>query len=201
MESAFPSDRSTATIHAAKRDLRGAVRSRLANLTAADRARHSEAVCSRLRDYRAWAEARFVLFYAPTAREIDVWPLLGESLQAGKIVALPRFIAAEGRYAAFRVRSLERDVQTGQFGIREPSASCESTPLIRLDFVLVPGVAFDLHGRRLGRGKGYYDRLLADVRGKTCGVAFDEQIVESVPVEPHDRQLSCILTPTRLIEL
>jgi 5-formyltetrahydrofolate cyclo-ligase len=66
---------------------------------------------------------------------------------------------------------------------------------------LVPGVAFDLHGRRLGRGKGFYDRLLADVRGKTCGVAFDEQIVREVPVEPHDSDVNCILTPTRWIEL
>ena len=74
-------------------------------------------------------------------------------------------------------------------------------PLNRLDFVLVPGIAFDLQGRRLGRGKGYYDRLLAEVRGKTCGVAFDEQIVDEIPVEPHDIHVNCILTPTRWIEL
>ena len=73
--------------------------------------------------------------------------------------------------------------------------------LNRLDFILVPGVAFDLHGRRLGRGRGYYDILLAKVRGTTCGVAFDEQIVREVPVEPHDSDVNCILTPTRWIEL
>ena len=66
-----------------------------------------------------------------------------------------------------------------------------------LDVVLVPGVAFDLGGRRLGRGAGYYDRLLTGVRGTTCGVAFDEQISGELPVEPHDVHVNCILTPTR----
>jgi 5-formyltetrahydrofolate cyclo-ligase len=70
-----------------------------------------------------------------------------------------------------------------------------------LDFILVPGVAFDLSGRRLGRGKGYYDRLLKQTRGTTCGVAFDEQIVGEIPVEPHDLNVNCILTPTRWIEV
>ena len=99
------------------------------------------------------------------------------------------------------MRELSRDLKTGQFGIREPADACPLIPLNRLDFVLVPGVAFDLQGRRLGRGKGYYDRLLAEVRGKTCGVAFDEQIVEELPLEPHDVLVNCILTPTRWIEL
>jgi 5-formyltetrahydrofolate cyclo-ligase len=66
--------------------------------------------------------------------------------------------------------------------------------------ILVPGVAFDLHGGRLGRGKGYYDRLLKELRGTTCGVAFDQQVVEAIPVEPHDVRLDHVLTPTRWIE-
>jgi 5-formyltetrahydrofolate cyclo-ligase len=67
----------------------------------------------------------------------------------------------------------------------------------RLDFALVPGLGFTTDGRRLGRGKGYYDRVLAQVRGFKCGVAFDQQIVDEIPAEPHDAQLDCILTPTR----
>ena len=66
--------------------------------------------------------------------------------------------------------------------------------------ILVPGVAFDLHGRRLGRGKGFYDQLLAGVRGTTCGVAFDVQVVRELPQEPHDARVNCILTPTRWLE-
>jgi 5-formyltetrahydrofolate cyclo-ligase len=72
--------------------------------------------------------------------------------------------------------------------------------LNRLDLVLVPGVAFDARGGRLGRGKGFYDRLLSAVNGTKCGVAFDEQIVDAVPVGPLDVLVNCILTPTRWIE-
>jgi 5-formyltetrahydrofolate cyclo-ligase len=73
--------------------------------------------------------------------------------------------------------------------------------LKRLDLVLVPGLAFDRHGRRLGRGRGYYDRLLAEVPGTSCGVAFDEQLVASDPVGPLDVPLNCILTPSHWIEI
>ena len=91
--------------------------------------------------------------------------------------------------------------ELGHFGIREPRSHCARFPSDQLDLILVPGVAFDLHGRRLGRGKGYYDQLLGALRGTTCGVAFDQQIVDEIPVEPHDVRLDCILTPTRWVEL
>jgi 5-formyltetrahydrofolate cyclo-ligase len=92
------------------------------------------------------------------------------------------------------------DLRPGLLGIREPTEHCEAIALKRLDLVLVPGVAFDARGRRLGRGKGYYDRLLSDVRGVRCGVAFDEQIVPEVPVGPRDALLNCVVTPSRWLE-
>jgi 5-formyltetrahydrofolate cyclo-ligase len=98
------------------------------------------------------------------------------------------------------VRNLETDVVTGQFGIREPVTGCGAEALKRLDLILVPGVGFDSCCRRLGRGKGFYDQILAVVEGRKCGVGFDEQIVDGIPLEPHDIALDCILTPTRWIE-
>ncbi len=92
-------------------------------------------------------------------------------------------------------------MRTGRFGIREPVDRCTHLGLNRLDLILVPGVAFDLNGRRVGRGKGYYDRLLRLASGRKCGVGFDEQLVSEVPVEAHDILLNCILTPTRWLEL
>jgi len=99
--------------------------------------------------------------------------------------------------SACHVMNLNADLRAGHFGIREPRDNCPVVRSNRLDFVLVPGVAFAMDGRRLGRGKGVYDRLLMSVRGSKCGAGFDEQIVDDLPEEPHDIRLDCILTPTR----
>ena len=181
--------------------LRGEIRARLALLTPEQRAALSAQACTLLERQKPWEQAQTVLFYAPVPGELDIWPLLGKALAAGKNVAFPRFLAESGGYGACRVQNPAADLAVGQFGIREPRSHCVEFSLKQLDFVLVPGLAFDLHGRRLGRGKGYFDRLLAAVRGTKCGVAFDEQIVREVPVEPHDEHVNCILTPTRWVQL
>jgi len=113
---------------------------------------------------------------------------------------LPRFIRTTNQYTACQIKDPLTDLQLGRFGIREPAEHCADLTISQLDLLLVPGVAFDLHGRRLGRGKGFYDQLLAVASGTTCGVAFDEQIVKEIPVEPHDIFVDCILTPTRWLE-
>jgi 5-formyltetrahydrofolate cyclo-ligase len=74
-------------------------------------------------------------------------------------------------------------------------------PLKRLDLALAPGLGFDESGRRLGRGQGYYDRLLAEIIGAKCGVAFDEQVVGQLPAQEHDVSMNFILTPTRWLEV
>jgi 5-formyltetrahydrofolate cyclo-ligase len=184
----------------AKASLREQVRARLKTIPAAAHATASAQLCARLAQVKIFAEAKTILFFAPLLREIDIWPMLSDSLAAGKTTTLPRFDSATNRYVACQIKNPTTDIGTGKFGIREPNKLCDIVSLNRLDFILVPGIAFDLHGRRLGRGKGFYDQLLADLRGTTCGVAFDEQIVTEIPVEPHDVRLHCILTPTRWIE-
>jgi 5-formyltetrahydrofolate cyclo-ligase len=138
-----------------------------------------------------------VLLFAPLPDEVDVMPLFKVALAAGKKLALPRFDHKTQSYVAGRVVNLAEELRPGRFGISEPAENCAGVPLNELDFLMVPGVAFTLDGRRLGRGKAFYDRLLASVRGITCGVAFDEQIVDAISTEPHDIRLDLILTPSR----
>jgi 5-formyltetrahydrofolate cyclo-ligase len=145
--------------------------------------------------------ARAVLFYAAIAGEIDLSPVLEEGLRAGKAISLPRFVRETGAYDAFQIRDAAGDCAPGKLGISEPTAQCARFPLKRLDLVLVPGVGFDVAGCRLGRGQGFYDRLLAQISGIKCGVAFDQQLVERVPRERHDVRMNCILTPTRWLEV
>jgi len=90
---------------------------------------------------------------------------------------------------------------TGQFWIPEPRPDCAEIPADTFELVLVPGVAFDLKGRRLGRGRGFFDRLLVEVRGLKCGIAFELQMANEIPTEAHDIRMDFILTPTRCVEI
>ncbi len=168
--------------------------------SAEERAIASQQICEHFRQQPVWQQLPFrsVLFFFPMAEEPDIRPLLQEALeQTGRLVALPRFDAAQGKYCACRIQDFG-DVQPGYYGIIEPLAECERVELKELDLFLVPGVGFSVNGGRLGRGKGYYDLMLAEARGYKCGIAFDWQIVPALPLESHDIHLDCILTPTQV---
>ncbi len=182
-----------------KSALRRLVRDKLRAMTDSQRTESSARARALLELQEVWIQAKSVLFFAPLQEELDVWALAEKGLLAGKTVGLPRFEQGRNSYAACEIRNLSSDLRPGRFGIREAGERCAELSLNRLDLILVPGVAFDPQGRRLGRGKGFYDQLLAAVHGTTCGVAFDEQIEREVPVEPHDILLDCILTPTRWV--
>jgi 5-formyltetrahydrofolate cyclo-ligase len=188
-------------IQKAKVALRKQIHGAVQKILPAARNAMSAQIRDRLKEQALWKNAASVLFFAPLPDEPDVWPLLEDALAGGKIAALPRFDSTGNCYIACRVQNLRSDIVTGQFGIREPRANCVEIPLNRLDLVLVPGVGFDLQGRRLGRGRGFYDRLLADVDGIKCGIAVDEQVVKEIPAGPQDVRLNFILTPTRCVEI
>jgi 5-formyltetrahydrofolate cyclo-ligase len=187
------------TIAQSKADLRRGLRR--PERSAEERRALSQAACVRLQREPCWTAAATILFYSARGDEIDLAGLIKEALAGGKTAALLKFEPDSNAYASFQVKDLARDCAPGKFGLGEPGPGCGAVPVNQLDLVLVPGVAFDPAGHRLGRGRGYYDRLLAGVAGIKCGVAFDEQIVPAVPVEPHDIILDCIVTPTRWLDI
>lgn len=187
--------------HSAKAEIRAQVGVETRRLTETERSSASERVCHRLVRQRIWREARALLIFSPLEDEVNIWSLGMEALGEGKIVGLPRFVEEDNSYIASRVEDLGKSLATGRFGIKEPHSSLPLIPLKQLDLVLVPAVAFDLCGTRLGRGGGYYDRLLACVYGIKCGVAFDQQVVARLPMEAHDVSMDVVVTPTRWITI
>jgi 5-formyltetrahydrofolate cyclo-ligase len=185
----------------AKAALRVIARQRLKRISPEQRGRDSIRACERLAQQQVWRTASVLLCYASQANELDIAPLVESALESGKTVALPQFDAKTRAYRACQITVPLSQVAIGTFGIREPGAHCATLPLNRLDLILVPGLAFDLAGHRLGRGRGYYDLLLAGLRAVKCGLAFDEQVQPEIPVETHDVLLDCILTPTRWVDL
>jgi 5-formyltetrahydrofolate cyclo-ligase len=182
-----------------KRALRREMQARRRTITPSERAEASAGVVAVIRRCEPWRRAEQVLLFAPLPDEPDIFPLLEEALAGGRRLALPRFSPKLGAYEIAEVRALDRDLREGAFGIREPRPECPLFPSKPLDFTLLPGVAFANDGFRLGRGKGYYDRLLPGLGGGFCGVAMDWQVVPSVPVESNDKAVNWIATPTRWI--
>jgi 5-formyltetrahydrofolate cyclo-ligase len=183
-----------------KNELRTKIRTVVKSLSPEKCKSDSEKLCVLLKAQSLFQTARSILFFASLPQEPDLWPLLNETLSGKKLAALPCFDPDDEVYQPRRVTDLHVEILSGKFGIREPVESCVAIPPNDLDLVLVPGVAFGLDGHRLGRGKGYYDRLLQDFTGEKIGVAFDEQIVETVPSEQNDVRMDLILTPTRCVK-
>jgi 5-formyltetrahydrofolate cyclo-ligase len=185
-------------LQTAKAALRQHIRAALGKISLAVRTVESLELCARLEPQVR--SAHTILFYAPLADELDVWPLLEKLLKTEKICALPAFDATRQTYSARRVKNLETDIFTGKFGVSEPLDGCGENPLKQFDLGLVPGGAFDWNGNRLGRGKGFYDRLLAEISGVRCGISYDFQLLGKIPTGPHDAKVDFMLTPTRCVK-
>jgi 5-formyltetrahydrofolate cyclo-ligase len=187
-------------VAAQKAAVRERVRAKLRELTPPERAARSATLRECVLRSPIWAGAKRVLLFHSLPDEPDLDALIRAALAEGKLVALPRYSAALGAYEAALIQSLSQDCASARYGVVEPAAHCPRSELNQLDFALVPGVAFDPAGRRLGRGKGYYDQLLERFHGIKCGVAFDCQIVAELPEEPHDVILNCLATPSRWMQ-
>jgi 5-formyltetrahydrofolate cyclo-ligase len=189
-----------AEVEKRKSDLRLAMRQAMGKKSEEMREVDSTRLCAKLKEQPFFQSARSILFFASLPEEEpDLWPLLNETLAGKQMVALPCFDADNQIYHPRRVTDVHVEILSGQFGIREPAPTCMAIPWEDLDLVLVPGVAFDVPGHRLGRGKGFYDRMLQNFKGKKIGIAFDEQIVEAVPAEKNDVRMDFVLTPTRCL--
>jgi 5-formyltetrahydrofolate cyclo-ligase len=180
-----------------KAALREQLRAEAAGHTSAERREGSRAICARLEAEGIWRNARKVLAFMPLESEPDITALFPRCLEAGRILALPRFDPVAGSYQAAQVTDLTTQLVRGRYGVLEPQTECALLSLKELDLALVPGIGFSLNGRRLGRGKGYFDRMLCEVRGWKCGVAFDWQVTVEIPSEQHDIHVNGIVTPTR----
>jgi 5-formyltetrahydrofolate cyclo-ligase len=144
-----------------------------------------------------------VLLFAGFGSEVDTGDLLRESLRMGKRLVLPRVDPETRRLQLREVRSLDADLAPGTWGIPEPIPDrCPEVALDDVDFVLVPGVAFDRQLRRLGYGGGYYDGVLAAVGGRAPAIAvgFGMQVVAQVPADEHDVCVPVLITETERID-
>ncbi len=183
-----------------KKELRQDLRSRLAAVSDADLRERSLAACKLLCAQPEFRSADVVMIFLSMPGEIDTGQLALEAWRAGKRVLAPRVLWEQRRMLPIEIRSLTSDVRDGLMGIREPVDGVP-IPVTDIDLVIVPGLAFDEHGNRLGRGRGFYDRFLAhrEFRGVACALALDEQRVVAVPHDDTDIRVSMLVTDQRVL--
>ena len=182
--------------------MREQMRARLAAHGATGVRTKSAAIWERLSVLREFATAARLLVYVSTGNEVDTQGLIRQLRAMSRQVGVPRFEPAAERYTASELHDFDAELTTGKFGILEPKPEAiRPMAFDQIDVVLVPGLAFDETGNRLGRGLGHFDRLLGQTSGVKIALAFDFQVLDEVPAEAHDARMDFIVTETRVVNL
>jgi 5-formyltetrahydrofolate cyclo-ligase len=177
-----------------KQAVRRRLRETLAGMTDADRHAKSVAACRFVCGSPEFAAAHVVMLYLSTPTEVDTASIALRCWQDGKQVVVPKVSWDQRRMLPVEISSL-KDGLTTTGPVREPIAG-KPIPLDLIDLVIVPGLGFTPTGYRIGRGMGFYDRFLAQPEfiGMTCGLSFQEQVIESLPLLDHDVPLGMLVT-------
>lgn len=149
-----------------------------------------------------FSDAKTILFYASFRSEADTMDMIKLSLHLGKLAVLPRVCKKEHILKLYEIKNMD-ELARGYMWILEPSVDeARLRKLSDIDLVIIPGAAFDTQGNRLGYGAAYYDKLLATLERKIpiIAPAYEEQVVEKIPAEPHDIKVDKIITDKRVIE-
>lgn len=184
---------------AAKRELRAKIRASRNAQTLDRRSNAAEALLTQLQALALETRARSISCFLATANEPDTRPFLRWARAHGITVLLP-ISQADGRLDW--VRSTDESTAVGAFGIEEPVGEVlPASAIAEVDLMLIPAAAIDQQGNRLGWGRGYFDRCIAEMTTAPplWAVVFDDEVLSSVPVEPHDSPVDGVVTPARTL--
>lgn len=163
----------------------------------------SKKIAERLFSLPEYRQAAAVMYFLNFGKEVDTLTMVPVSLAHGKRVVAPKTVHCERRLLLSEIRDPALDLAPGRWGIPEPkSERLQLVDAAEIDLVIVPGVAFDERGHRLGYGGGYYDRFFAGLRlgVPLVALAFELQVVPHVPVDSWDRRIDLVLTEERNID-
>lgn len=182
-----------------KKELRNQIRQRLAAVTPPELTEQSAAACKLLCAQPEYLQADTLMIFLSMAQEVDTSQLALQAWKDRKNVLAPRVSWEQRRMLPVEIHSLTSDVRDGLLGVREPVEGMP-VPVSDIDLVVVPGLAFDEHGNRLGRGRGFYDRFLShrDFRATSCALALEIQVLQSVPVDSLDMQVDMLVTESNV---
>jgi 5-formyltetrahydrofolate cyclo-ligase len=178
-----------------KVELRRELRNRLLAISPEQRKEKSRKACKNLIATQSFQDASVIMLFLSLPHEVDTSEAILYAWQLGKVVAVPKISWQQRHMIPVRINSLETGFTTGTWGLRDPVTGTP-IPFGQIDLVVAPALGFDRRGNRLGRGGSFYDRFFAnkDVVASRCGLAFTEQILESIPITESDQPVDFIVT-------
>ena len=185
-----------------KKSILTEVSERLAAFSSEEMAKKQEIIEEKLLEFANFLEAELALLYVRRASELATDKILRISLAARKGIVLPAFSESKHAISLFRINDLDADLKKSSSDRMEPNPdTCKKISLEDIDIAVIPGLAFDEKGGRIGFGEGFYNRLIAKLPETTrkIAIAFEEQIVEHVPMDSRKHNLDIIITDQRTI--
>ncbi len=185
-----------------KQEIRQSVAKSIDTLSDKERAEKTRGIEHRVFEFANFLEAKIVLLYIASKYEVRTEGILRRCFDYNKIIVLPAFESSRHKIKLYKVDNLSEDTIPGPRQIPEPNpGKCKIVPMDCLDIAIVPSIALDEKGSRLGTGEGCYDRLIPKLPATTRKVtlAFEEQILPQIPMEPHDKHVDIIITEKRII--
>ena len=189
-------------IQIAKSQIRAEIVQKFAALSTGEIAEKTKAIENRLFDFANFLESKITLLYINNEHEVLTENIIKRAFVYNKIVVLPAYNAQNFEMELKKVDNIEKDLVPGPRDILQPDASrCKDVPIEKIDIAVIPAVALDEKGGRIGSGKGYYDRLIPRlaITTRKVALALEAQIVPQVPIESHDRHVDIIITENRVI--
>jgi len=189
-------------IDVAKIQIREDIATIISTLSESDIAIKVRSIENRLFEFANFLESKIALLYVSGANEVQTKNIIKRAYSYNKIVVLPAFDPKTIEMELMKVDKFSQELKPGPRGVPEPKADCcKIVPIDRIDIAIIPGIAFDEKGGRIGTGRGYYDRLIPKLAITTRKVALtlEEQIIPQVPMESHDKHVDIIITDKRII--
>jgi 5-formyltetrahydrofolate cyclo-ligase len=183
-----------------KSQLRRQLRSRLLGMSSQQRADKSKKACHNLIETPQFQNADVIMMYLALPHEADTASAILHAWQQGKMVVVPKISWQQRHIIPVQITSLETGFATEPSGLRNP-VSGVPIPTEEIDLVVTPGLGFDKKGNRLGRGGAYYDRFFEhqQLKAHRCGFAFDEQLIDLLPVHDHDKLMDLLVTDKEVL--
>jgi 5-formyltetrahydrofolate cyclo-ligase len=183
-----------------KIELRQQLRTRLLAMSPEQRKDKSRKACRNLIATEQFQSASVIMMFLSLPHEIDTSDAILYAWQLGKTVAVPKVSWQQRHMIAVQINSLDTGFSTGTWGLRNPLTGVP-IPFGQIDLVVAPGLGFDRQGNRLGRGGSFYDRFFAnkDLMASRCGLAFAEQVMESIPTADTDEPVEYLVTDEEVV--